>query len=423
MRRSTPPATSALPPIDLISGRHRNGTTLVLSPLRTVPLIQAHLAIETPLHNASHTAALDVLAATLPALRACTAFEAAGGQVAVTRRQQWLMLSLTCVSRQTGPLADALDALLSPDPADSTVFQARSRAAQQASLLSSVPAVDSALQLWKAYYGHVPLFAEPTAPAHHVEQVTTADVLAAHRRLRPAGAHLVVVGDLDPDTLLARLEQALDNWQPPPQPTQGPRPTAPQPAAGKGLHRQHRPGWSQTHLRMAAPCSTRHDLPRFAAAQVASLLLGGNFSSRINTELRERRGLAYRTSAALTDHLDSDVIVIEADVAPRHATEALNRLTDVLADFAENGPTGEELRTAVRHTVGKYTLGLGEQTTRAACLMSYLTSGLGPRGITDIPRAISALTQVDVRDIAARWHPTGMQSLLSGDLNADADPS
>ncbi|NEC84715.1 pitrilysin family protein [Streptomyces sp. SID12501] len=419
----TPPAPAAeltLPPIDVISVPHRNGANLVLSPLRTVPLLQAHLAVETPLRTAAEMAAMDVLAATVPTLHACTAFEAVGGQVAVTRRQQWLMISLTCVNQQVGPLADALAAIVCLQASDRMVDQGRTKAAQQATLVSSVPAVASARRLWEAYYGRIPLYVEPTAPAHHVEQVTADDVRHAHRTLRPEQAHLVVVGDLDPEPLLSRLENALACWPSTPAPRQE-KTTAMPPAADRGPHLRHRPGWSQTHLRLAAPCSTRQDLPRFAAAQVASLLLGGNFSSRINTDLRERHGLAYRTSAALTDHLDSDVIVIEADVAPNNAAGAWHRLNNVLEDFAENGPTGEELRTAVRHTVGKYTLGLGEQTTRAACLMSYLTSGLGPSGVTDIPRAIAALTQDDVRDIAHRWHPTRMHSLLCGDLTADPD--
>ncbi|MFJ4842527.1 M16 family metallopeptidase [Streptomyces sp. NPDC088746] len=421
----TPPTGLALPPVDIVGTHHSNGADLVLSPLRTVPLLQAHLAVEAPLRTAAETAALDVLAATVPALDACTAFEAVGGQVAVTRRQQWLMVSLTCVSGQAGPLADALAAVVSLHASDHMVDQARAKAAQQATLVSSVPAVDSARQLWEAYYGHIPLYAEPTAPAQHVEQVTTDDVRRAHRALRPDRSHLVVVGDLDPRTLLTRLENALADWRPA-SPRQDGTATAVAPARDRGPHLRHRPGWSQTHLRYAAPCTTRQDLPRFAAAQVASLLLGGNFSSRINTELRERHGLAYRTSAALTDHLDSDVIVVEADVSPGNAARARRHLDAVLEDFAENGPTDDELRTAVRHTVGKYTLGLGEQTTRAACLMSYLTSGLGPSGVTGIPQAIAALTRDDVRDIAHRWHPTGMHRLLCGDLTADpgiADPS
>ncbi|WP_431954622.1 M16 family metallopeptidase [Actinacidiphila sp. bgisy167] len=419
MTSLAPPIDLMLPPIDIVDHPCGNGANLVLSPLPTVPLLQAHLALEVPLRTAADTAVWDVLAATLPALPACTAFETVGGQVAVTRRQQWLMVSLTCAGSHTGPLTDALAGVLAFDATDDAIHQARTKAAQQAALVASVPAVDSTRRLWQNYYGHLPPYADPVADATHIRSVTAANVRRAHKDLRPQRAHLVVVGDLASPQLATRLEDVLACWPDPLSNTEEHRASAQAPTHDRGPHLQHRPGWAQTHLRLAAPCTTRGDLPRFAAAQVASLLLGGNFSSRINTDLRERHGLAYRTSATLTDHLDSDVIVIEADVAPPHAFTAWHRLQQILTTFAQDGPTDQELQTAVRHTVGKYTLGLGEQTTRAACLMSYLTSGLGPAGVTEVPQAIAALSRADVTDIARLWHPSRMHGLLCGDLSAD----
>lgn len=177
----------------------------------------------------------------------------------------------------------------------------------------------------------------------------------------------------------------------------------------------HRPGWQQTHIRLAAGSSSRRDHSKYAAAQVASLILGGNFSSRINIALRERYGLAYRTLVSLSDHLEEDVLIVEADVNSSSTAEGMSHLTRLMEEFASTGATGRELAAAVGYVLGRYALSLGSQSGRAACLLSYLTAGIPLSGIEEIPERIAGLALSDVQEAAALHHPDRMSGVVCGD--------
>jgi predicted Zn-dependent peptidase len=104
----------------------------------------------------------------------------------------------------------------------------------------------------------------------------------------PAGSTLVVAGDfagLDPAAL---AEGAFGDWT-----DTGSAHRHEEPAGAAPRRRLiSRPGAVQADLRIAAPAIDRAD-PRWPAFQVACSVLGGTFQSRLNTELRERRGFTY----------------------------------------------------------------------------------------------------------------------------------
>jgi len=398
---------------ELMSHSSSSGLTLTASALPTVPLVQAHLAVPVAFDDGTDLATLDVLTACWPDLLACARFEQHGGTVAVSRRNQWLMLSLSCTADQLPLLARTFAEVVHAPYTPEVVRAAVSRAAQQASLMAAQPAVHSVRRLWERYYGHLPVFADPAADPGLVAAVTPEQVTAAHAgNIRPDHAHLVVVGDLDPADAFARIEEALAGWS-------GPGPGADvfqaPPAAGvPGITTHELPDWSQTHIRLAAPSPARGDLARFAAAQIAAHILGGSFASRITTVLREEHGLAYRALASLTDHLDQDLFIIEADVNGDFAGAALTHLRRILDDFATHGPTERELSDAISHVSGKYALNLGSQSGRAACALSYLTAGIPLAGITGLLTHMNGLSRADVRAAAAPYRSDRLSGVLCG---------
>ncbi|MEU2856458.1 M16 family metallopeptidase [Streptomyces syringium] len=409
----TAPAVIRMP--QLSTHTCSNGLTITASALPTVPLVQGHLAVRLPLHDRQDLAVYDVLAACWPDLPACARFEQLGGQVSINRRQQWIVLSLVGTADLMPAIAVTLRAAVDAQYTEDQVRAAVTKAAQQASLVTAHPAVYSARRLWEQFYGYLPPVADPSPHPDDIATVSAAQVTEAGARcLLPSQSHVVVVGATDPDQVVAHFEQALASWT-------GTCHSAPQatpslsPAPQRRIVTHVREGWQQTHLRLAAPSRPRHDHALFAAAQAASLILGGSFSSRINTALRERHGLAYRTLASINDHLDSDVLIVEADVNAVSAAEAMTELTRQMTEFATSGPTGHELDEAIGFITGKYALSLDSQGGIATCVLSYLTLGLPLSGIADIPARVAALTLTDVREAAALFHPEHMSGVVCGD--------
>ncbi len=391
-----------------------HGLTITASVLATVPMVQVHLAIPLVIADRTDIAVLDVLSACWPDLPAWARFEQFGGQIAVNRTQQWLYLSLVCTADRLPLLADTLAAVMGADYSDEAVRGGVRRIAQYVSLAAAQPAVDSTRRLWEAYYGHLPPFAELAPEPEEVDEVSTRQVAAAHARyVVPGQAHLVVVGDVDPEHAVSCLDSALGSWAGPRQPAPE-QPTAPYRLPGQRRVTHHRP-WRQSHIRLAARSAARDDREGFAAALASSLILGGNLSSRIMTVLREQHGLAYRASAALNDHPGANILVVEADVAAPAVTAAMSHLTRLLEEFATEGPTEQELAAAAGYTNGAHQLALGSQSTRASCLLSYLTAGNPLSDIADIPAMVAELTPSDVRKTAVLYHPDRMSGVICGD--------
>ncbi|MFJ4188915.1 M16 family metallopeptidase [Kitasatospora sp. NPDC089509] len=406
-------AEVAMPPVETRTLAH--GVLAAVSALPTVPLVQAHLAIDLRPRTVRELAVLDVLAACWPALPACARFEQHGGVVTVTRQGRWLLLSLTGPAERLPLITRAFAAAVHARYDDAQVRTAASRAAQQAALAEAQPAAQTTRLLWQEYYGHLPAFLAPAPDPRDVLAVTVADVTAAHARtLTPRHCVAVLVGDLDHRAALDGLEEALADWtaDPAARPYRYRQP--PRPALRRITTRAH-PGLPQSHLRLAGTSPSRRDLADFAAGQVAALVLGGAFSARINRVLREERGLAYRTTALVTDHLDGDVLVVEADVRPSATAEATDTLLRILADFADHGPTEAELRAAVGNITGKYALNVGAQSTRAALMLSFLTLGIPLDAIARFPAHVAALSREDVHRAAALHHPDRLTGIVRTD--------
>ncbi|MEU7279179.1 insulinase family protein [Streptomyces sp. NPDC045431] len=405
---------------DLISRPGPHGLGITTSVLPTVPLVQAHLGIPADIAGPADLADIDVLLACWPDLPACIRFEQHGGSVDVGRRNQWLTLSLTCTSDRLPLLADVVAEVLDPLYTPARVAAAAAKAGRQATLVAAQPSADSVRQLWRSLYGHVPASADPAPSADEISAVTAERVARAHaHRLRPQEGHLVLVGDLDGEHAHALIGTVLADWQPRSPGAPPPRPRILARPAGS-LHRP-RPSWAHTQIRLAARTASRRSHWQFAVDQIAAHILGGSFGSRINTVLREEEGLAYRTHASLLDHLDDDLLLVEADVDSGRSDTAHAHLLRVLDDFAEHGPTDRELRSAVSHVLGKYALNLGTQAGRAACILSYLTVGFPLTAMNSLLGHLPQLTRSDVRTAAAQFRSTQLTGVICGPVRTPAD--
>ena len=109
-------------------------------------------------------------------------------------------------------------------------------------------------------------------------------------RYRPAGSTLILVGDVDAAELHPVVEQAFGGWH-------GEAPAAmavddvPPPAATR-IYLIDKPGAAQSEIRLGHPAVSRDD-PDYFPILVLNTILGGSFTSRLNTNLRETHGYSY----------------------------------------------------------------------------------------------------------------------------------
>jgi predicted Zn-dependent peptidase len=188
----------------------------------------------------------------------------------------------------------------------------------------------------------------------HLEQLTLDDTREHYRRCVGAqGAILALAGDIDFDSLLARVEALFADW------TGGaPQPSACEPPAASAHF--HYAQTEQTHIGIAWP-SVPESHPDYIPARVAAEVLSGGMSGRLFTEVREKRALCYSVGAGYSCLLDRGSLFGYAGTTPERAQETLDQFIHEVRRLAA-GVTPDEAERA-RIGLKSATIMSGESTT------------------------------------------------------------
>ena len=152
----------------------------------------------------------------------------------------------------------------------------------------------------------------------------------------------------------------------------------------------------QAHICLAVHGVSRCDGRRYAA-DALNVVLGGGMSSRLFTEIREKRGLAYDIHSYGEHFLSSGSMVVYAGVDPSRVEECLEALLLELSRLRA-GVTEEELRRAKELVKGRLELRL-EDTQNAAlwCGAQQLLNN----EILTLDEVCGRIEAVTLRDMAA----------------------
>ena len=105
--------------------------------------------------------------------------------------------------------------------------------------------------------------------------------------------------------------------------------------------------------------------PLIEALSLLAIILGGNMSSRLFTEIRVKRGLAYFVKMELNPYQDTGYYAIRAGVDQEKITEALSVILDEIKKIREGGVTPEELNRAKDYIEGTLKLSLEDSAALA----------------------------------------------------------
>jgi predicted Zn-dependent peptidase len=124
----------------------------------------------------------------------------------------------------------------------------------------------------------------------------------------------------------------------------------------------------QAHLCLGFPAFSNTDQRRYAFS-VLTTILGGGMSSRLFTEVRERRGLCYYVHASTDSYKDCGDFVVSAGVDLKRIDDAISTILNELWKFKVQSlkfkVTKEELRKAKEYIKGHTILGLEDSESVA----------------------------------------------------------
>jgi len=189
-------------------------------------------------------------------------------------------------------------------------------------------------------YGHLPIGSEGSLRAMMIRDIT----LFHRRAFVPSQTTVIAVGDASHERLVEAVSRAFEAWaadstEPPINPDGFP--PASQPAMQLAL--VHRAGGAQSELRIGHVALPRKS-PDYHAALVANMILGGQFVSRINMNLREDKGYTYGVRTAFEFRRAPGPFVLHASVQADATADALREaIGEMRAIRGERPVTAQEL--------------------------------------------------------------------------------
>lgn len=295
----------------------------------------------------------------------------------------------------------------------------RERLADRINVARQLPSHLAHVALMKRMYGSHP-YAVQTPESDDVEAVTAADVRRMHAdRAHPSGATLVVVADLPAEKALDAAEAALAPWNG----TAHAREMEAAPLLHPGpVTLVDRPESVQSSVRIALTGRPRTH-PDNAAQQLANLIYGGYFSSRLVSNIREDKGYTYSPRSAVDHALAGSALIISADVATEVTAPALWEMWYELGRIASAEPSAEELEQARRYALGTLRLGTATQAGLASLASSFAGYDLRLDWLLGHASRLAAVTAEDVHRVAAEvLAPSRAVTVVLGDAEQTREP-
>ena len=119
----------------------------------------------------------------------------------------------------------------------------------------------------------------------------------------------------------------------------------------------------QTQIALSFRGVGSHDPKRYAVS-LLHVILGGNMSSRLFQELRERRGLCYSIGTSLSTHFDCGAFEIALGLDGKNVVKALKLILSECARIAGKAPSIAELRRACDYSIGTSRMALERAATQ-----------------------------------------------------------
>jgi predicted Zn-dependent peptidase len=198
------------------------------------------------------------------------------------------------------------------------------------------------------------------------------------------------------DDLVERLEELLGSIEP--RETGAPAPVVlPEDGAPVKVHTKQS---DQAHIILGARSYPLGHPDRYAV-QLLSTVLGGGMSSRLFTEVRERRGLAYYVFATNHSYTDTGSLHAQAGVDIERIDDAVGTIVGELRTIASEAVPPEELEKARSFAKGRFVLQLESPHGTIMFGLRRETLEGGAEEPDAVLQGLDAVTADDVQRVAA----------------------
>lgn len=400
------PVAARLP--NPIETRLANGMRVVVVERPDLPLVTASIVApgggaRDPQNRAglaSMTGALMTKGTTTrSATQIAQAVESLGGSIESGADWDGTGVSLSVKSDQLAPALGILaDVARNPAFAQAELDRARAQALDGVRVQLTDPGQLSGLVASRAVFGNRPYGQSLTGTAASLAAITRDDVVSAYRGVwRPSEATLVLVGDIKAREAQALAERLFGDWTNPPAGTSTAAPVPPNPLPEPRVIVVDFPGAGQAGVVVARPGIARSD-PGYYPASVANAVLGVGFSSRLNQEIRIKRGLAYGAGSALGARAMAGPVSAATQTKNETADEVVALIVEQMRRIGNEPVAPAEIATRQAVLIGSFGRRIETNSGIATTLTGYAVQSVP---LAELGRFVPAVQGVDPAAVQA----------------------
>ncbi len=264
------------------------------------------------------------------------------------------------------------------------------------------------------FWGENPLGRSILGTPENIIRFDADTIRSFFRRLyHPERIVISAAGNLDHNRLVDTVRPMFETIQP--------RNDFPQritPQGRSAIDLNHR-SLEQMHICLITPGLSITD-PRRYACSLLNTILGGNMSSRLFQEVRERRGLAYSVYSFVSSHVDTGMFGFYMGVDPKRSGETTRIVLDEIDKIIKVPVDAAELKGAMEYTKGSLLLAsesADNQMVRSAQNELHFGEDITLQTIIENIEAVSA---DEIRDLAnALFSRDQMALTLLGPVDGD----
>ena len=293
------------------------------------------------------------------------------------------------------------DVVRNPAFADEELERQRQQALDGLSVALRQPGSIALFALRRAVYGDHPYGAVSSPTSLHA--ITRADVAGFHAaRWRPDDGVLVISGDVTPEQGFALAERYFGDWAKPTTPLP-PAPDATQWAPAPRVIVVDLPHTGQAAVAVGLRGVARTDADYFPVL-VATNVLGGGYSARLNQEIRIRRGLSYGVGANLAANLAPGPITASGQTRNDAAAQVVQLMTGEFTRMRTTAVPEAELTARKATLIGGFGRAVETNSGLAGQLSTLAFFGLPPERLQSYVSDVTNVTPAQVQAAATRYY-------------------
>ncbi len=266
----------------------------------------------------------------------------------------------------------------------------------------------------KELYGNHPLGLPAEGDSTSVTSFTRDMAVAQWKMLAiPNNADLAVVGDFNKDEMVKKVTAVFGSW------TKGELPPTVENAkvsiSGIQVILCNQEDAVQSNIRFGHAGVARNHPEYYAINVMESILMGGDFDSRLTKVIRTEKGLTYGIGGGFRMDKLAGPMSIGTSTKTESTGDVVKTSLDVLNEFRKNGPTDDELKQAKMYLTGSYPLNFETPDDIASEILDLDLFGLPANTIPEYRNSVAKVTSNEVLKVATNLvHPDNILIVVVG---------